>query len=127
MATRLPEPMYATIADGIPRGREWAYEQKYDGMRVVALASARSVRLVTRNGHDKSAQFPEIVEALRALAARVKRTLIVDGEIVALVRGKPVAFQALQNRLHRKNADEIRELAKSHPAALVIFDVLRDG
>jgi bifunctional non-homologous end joining protein LigD len=124
---QLPEPMYASIASEIPRGREWTYEQKYDGMRVVAFASARSVHLVTRNAHDKRAQFPEITEALRALATRIKRTLILDGEIVALVRGKAAPFQALQGRLHRKDAVEIRDLARTNPAAFVAFDVLRDG
>src|SRR4051812_6443688 len=121
----VPEPMYASIADAMPAGRDWTFEQKYDGMRVVAAVSSRGAKLVTRNGRDKSAQFPEIAAALRALATRRKRSLILDGEIVALVRGKPAAFQALQGRLHR--ASEIDEMILRAPAAIVLFDILRDG
>ena len=69
------EPMYASIGAGIPEGGEWAFEPKYDGVRVLAHASTRSVRLVTRNGNDKRAQFPEIVRALQALAARSDRAI----------------------------------------------------
>lgn len=124
---RVPEPMYATIAAEVPAGRDWWYEQKYDGMRVIAVATSRAVHLVTRNGHDKRLQFPEIASALRELVARAGRPLVLDGEIVALVRGRPALFQALQGRFHRKQPTEISALAKAHPAALVLFDILRDG
>jgi bifunctional non-homologous end joining protein LigD len=117
--------MYATIGDAIPAGREWTFEQKYDGMRVIASASSRAVKLVTRNGRDKSRQFPEIAAALRALAVRVRKPLVLDGEIVAIVRRKPAAFQALQGRLHRSS--DIETAVKASPAAIVLFDILRDG
>jgi bifunctional non-homologous end joining protein LigD len=125
MATPVPEPMYATIGDAMPTGRDWTFEQKYDGMRVIAAVSARSAKLVTRNGRDKSAQFPEIAAALRALATRVKKPFVLDGEVVALVRGKPAPFQALQGRLHRSS--DIAAAVESAPAAIVLFDFLRDG
>ena len=51
----LPEPMYATLGHALPRGAGWTYEPKYDGMRVIAEASSRQVRLMTRNGKDKHA------------------------------------------------------------------------
>src|SRR5579884_1453499 len=86
---------------------------------------ARDVQLVTRNGRDKREQFPEIVDALRGLARRAKRPLLLDGEIVALVRGAAAPFQALQSRFHRKQS--IADAAKRHPAAIVLFDLLRDG
>jgi bifunctional non-homologous end joining protein LigD len=122
---RAPEPMYATVGTEVPAGHDWTFEQKYDGMRVVALVNARGVRLVTRNGRDKSEQFPEIVEALGRLAKRAQRSLVLDGEIVAIVRGSAAPFQALQARFHRKQA--IAAAAKQHPAAIVLFDFLRDG
>lgn len=117
--------MYATVAAAIPAGDDWVFEQKYDGMRVVAAATSRSTSLVTRNGRDKRAQFPEIASALTELARRVGRPLVLDGEIVALVRGKPAPFQALQSRMHR--ASGVEEVMKRSPAAIVLFDLLRDG
>ena len=116
--------MYATIAQSVPAGGDWGFEQKYDGMRVVVGASAREARLVTRNGRDKRGQFPELADALSELARRAGRPLILDGEIVALVRGKPASFQALQARLHR--ARDVTAAAKRVPAAIVLFDFLRD-
>ena len=125
--------MYASLGHELPRERGWVFEPKYDGMRVVADVSARQVRLVTRNGKDKSMQFPEIVLGLRALASRARRPLLLDGEIVARAkRRRPSApgageFQQLQSRMHLRDADEILRLAIEAPTSLVIFDLLRDG
>lgn len=125
--------MYATLGHELPRGAGWTFEPKYDGMRVIAEVTTRQVRLVTRNGKDKSTQFPELVLALRALARRAGRTLLLDGEVVARKRRRrasaPAAseFQQLQSRMHLKDADEIVRLAVQAPTSLVVFDLLRDG
>jgi bifunctional non-homologous end joining protein LigD len=125
--------MYATLGHAVPRGGGWYFEPKYDGMRVIAEASGRGVRLVTRNGMDKSGQFPEIVLALRAMVRRTGRSMLLDGEIVAHAGrgGKQAlasgAFQRLQGRMHLKDADEILRLAVEAPASFVAFDLLRDG
>jgi bifunctional non-homologous end joining protein LigD len=124
---RAPEPMYATVGATIPTGPGWTFEQKYDGMRVIALASSRDVRLVTRNGRDKSTQFPEIVDALRALARRLRRPIILDGEVVAIRRGAPAPFQALQSRMQLEDSEHIVEKSSREPASLVVFDILQDG
>ncbi|NUO39425.1 MAG: hypothetical protein HOQ31_12595 [Gemmatimonadaceae bacterium] len=133
----LPEPMYATLGHELPRGPDWVFEPKYDGMRVIADVTTRQVRLVTRNGKDKSTQFPEVVLALRELARRARRSLVLDGEIVARAPRRrraatPVTsagseFQQLQGRMHLKDPDEIVRLAVEAPTTLVVFDMLRDG
>ena len=127
--------MYATLGHELPTGASWIFEPKYDGMRVIAEVSSRQVRLVTRNGKDKSTQFPELVLALRELARRAGRTLLLDGEVVARKRRRrrgevaPEAseFQQLQARMHLKEADEIVRLAVESPTTLGVFDLLRDG
>lgn len=121
------EPMYATIGHEVPSGRDWTFEPKYDGVRVLAHVSADGVRLVTRNGHDKAAQFPEIVAALAELALRAGHGFVLDGEIVALVGGTPARFQSLQGRVHLKGTRDIAERAGDTPTALICFDILRDG
>jgi bifunctional non-homologous end joining protein LigD len=149
------EPMYATVGTEIPQGDDWTFEPKYDGMRVLAFARPvdaddaddaarddaradavvgrsprrreRGVHLVTRNGRDKSAQFPEVVEALRSLARRVRRPVILDGEIVVLERDRPGRFQTLQSRMHLQDAAQVEVQARDAPAALVAFDILKDG
>jgi bifunctional non-homologous end joining protein LigD len=101
-------------------------------MRVLAEASARSARLITRNGKDKSGQFPEVTAALRALAKGARRTVVLDGEVVARRRrGRGASsageFQRLQARMHLKDAREVARLSVEAPATFVAFDILRDG
>jgi bifunctional non-homologous end joining protein LigD len=121
------EPMYASVAAEVPEGPGWTFEPKYDGIRVLAFATATATRLVTRNDNDKAAQFPEVAEALSALAARARRALVLDGELVGLVDGRPARFQVLQARMHVKDAAAVAGHADDAPATLVAFDLLVDG
>src|SRR5258708_4216673 len=100
--------MYASLGHELPPDDGWTFEPKYDGMRVIGEAKERAVRLVTRNGKDKHTQFPEVVDALREFAGRAKRTLVIDGEIIARPRRRSAkgtavgTFQRLQSRMHLK-------------------------
>lgn len=120
------EPMLCTVGTDIP-GKGWTYEPKYDGIRVLAFATTDSVTLVTRNGNDKATQFPEIVAALKKLVSRVRRPLVLDGEIVAINDGAPARFQELQNRMHVKETAAIERYRDSAPTAFIVFDMLMDG
>jgi bifunctional non-homologous end joining protein LigD len=120
------EPMYASIGSEIPRSG-WTFEPKYDGIRVLAYSTDDDVRLMTRNGKDKARQFPEIVAALKKLASQTKRSLVLDGEIVALTGGDPARFQELQSRMHVKESHVIERHSSAAPAALILFDILMDG
>ena len=120
-------PMLASIGTEMPTGDQWTFEPKYDGVRVLAFGSESSVRLITRNGNDKSLQFPEVAAGVRALARRRKRPFVLDGEIVALNRDAPARFQALQGRMHLEDAANIAGQATSMPSALFAFDLLVDG
>lgn len=121
------EPMYASIGTSVPDGDGWTFEPKYDGIRVLAFVTRDAVRLVTRNGNDKTKQFPEIAEALRTLGRKAERDLVVDGEIIAVVDGEVARFQALQDRMHVKDTLAIEHFAENQPAAIVLFDILVDG
>ena len=120
------EPMYASIGTEIP-GKGWTFEPKYDGIRILAHVASDDVKLITRNGKDKAAQFPEIVAALKKLASQTKDPLVLDGEIVALIDGEPARFQELQSRMHVKEPQMIQRLSAATPAALILFDILMDG
>ena len=94
----VPAPMLASPAGELPPLAGWTIEPKWDGIRVIAQIGVKRVALWSRNGIDKSAQFPEVADALRALAARVG-PLVLDGELIAVDRaGKALRFQALQGR-----------------------------
>ena len=119
--------MYATIGSELPADGGWTFEPKYDGMRALAFVTTARVRLMTRNGKDKAKQFPEIVASLGELGRRLKRRVILDGEVVALERNKTGRFQALQGRFHLKSTADIDAATRKSPAVMVLFDVLADG
>ena len=84
LATLVPEPFQRP---------GWAYEEKYDGYRVLAYKEGERVTLVSRNGNDRTGTFPEVAAAVGALS---DRTLLLDGEVVAFDRKKISRFQLLQ-------------------------------
>jgi bifunctional non-homologous end joining protein LigD len=111
------------------------YEPKYDGIRAIVLvdpAPPARVRLWSRNGNEKSKQFPELVAALTAWSARLTAPVVLDGEIVALdPAGVPAGFQRLQGRINVSvpgyRSPAPRQTPAEQPTALMIFDLLRDG
>ncbi len=104
------------------------FEPKYDGIRaLVALDGDAPPRLYTRLGRDKTAQFPDLAAPLAAFGARLRRPVLLDGEIVASdEQGAALPFQHLQERLHATGG-AIRTAARHVAAMLVVFDLLRHG
>jgi len=121
--------MLATLADAPLVHKGLVYEPKYDGIRALVEAGPRTpARIWSRNGNEKTAQFPAVVHALEAFAAALKAPVVLDGEIVALDEaGRPAGFQRLQGRMHLLGARDIERAERAQPVALVVFDVLRDG
>jgi DNA ligase-1 len=96
-------------------------EDKYDGIRAQLHRRGSEVRLYSRDLHDISGQFPEIVEAARPL----DWDGILDGEILAFAAGHVLPFLTLQARLGRKDPS-VRVQAEV-PVAYVAFDLLAIG
>jgi len=120
-------PMLATTGREVPTGGDWVFEPKYDGIRVLAFATPQTVVLTTRNGNDRSAQFPEVRDALLDLVSRVGEPLVLDGEIVPIHDGEIARFERLQSRMHLRNGASVKRLAAENPAAILLFDVLLKG
>lgn len=110
-------PMLAIEADTPFTDAAWSFEPKLDGIRAIAYVSDSRVELLSRAGNDLLPQFPKISSGLKAIDAR---TLIVDGEIVAMGDDGSPNFQ----RLMRKN----RVGAKIDEVQFWLFDLIyRDG
>ena len=114
----------------------FVYEPKYDGIRaiveVVPGGGGAAVRLWSRLGNEKTAQFPDIVSAVAQWGRTLTGTVVLDGEVTALqADGRPAGFQRLQHRIHvsvpgyRSNKAQLSPAEQ--PAALIVFDLLRDG
>ena len=62
-------PMHPTLVDKVPVGPNWIHEIKWDGYRVGAYLQDGKVRVLTRNLHDWTKEFPTIVQAMSQLKA----------------------------------------------------------
>ncbi|TFD51221.1 ATP-dependent DNA ligase [Cryobacterium frigoriphilum] len=126
MPMPMPEyisPMLATAGSDRDLGDDaWAFEMKWDGIRAIALLDgAGDARLLTRNGNDVTAAYPEIVAGLRA--AMPSGSAVLDGEIVALDRTGRPNFGLLQTRMNL-GAAEARAAASRVGVHYLLFDVL---
>jgi bifunctional non-homologous end joining protein LigD len=113
-------PMLA-VAGPLPVGREWAYEMKWDGLRVLAFVQDGRVRLTSRTGRDISHAYPELQQPPAAIAAG---QAVLDGEVVAFAGGQWPDFEALQQRMNISSAAQARLLAARIPVSYVSFDLL---
>jgi bifunctional non-homologous end joining protein LigD len=86
-------PMLATLADAPFTKPNWLFEEKYDGVRMLAYKEGAHVTLISRNAIDRTARYPEIAAAVGQLEAR---TLCLDGEVVVFDTQKVSRFQWLQ-------------------------------
>jgi bifunctional non-homologous end joining protein LigD len=113
------EPMMATLEPEPFDAEGWLFEVKWDGHRCLANLGT-ATRLTSRTGRDATAQFPELAEMHRQLAAR---NAVVDGEVVALdAQGRP-SFARMQERFHR-SAEELARNAGRVPIQFIAFDLL---
>jgi DNA ligase-1 len=96
-------------------------EDKYDGIRAQLHRQGGEARLYSRDLHDISDQFPEIVEAAKGLPWDG----ILDGEILAYANGHVLPFLTLQARLGRK--EPTAQVQAEVPVVYVAFDLLAVG
>jgi bifunctional non-homologous end joining protein LigD len=116
-------PMLASRGTSVPTGSGWIHEVKWDGMRVLVEVRDRAVRLWSRNENDVTVSFPELADP----GVLAGREVLLDGEVVAMADGIPT-FAALADRMHVGNAARARQLSRSNPVTLIVFDLLRlDG
>jgi bifunctional non-homologous end joining protein LigD len=99
----------------------WLFELKFDGYRLLASKSNGAALLLTRNGNDYTAVFPEVARAVRALPVD---HCIIDGEVVVLDdEGKP-SFSRLQRRGRLTSPLDARRASVELPATFYAFDLL---
>ena len=95
--------MTAKVVSALPEGPEWMYEVKLDGYRALLLKHDGRVRILSRK--EKPLSYSEVEAAARQLKAK---SVVLDGEIVAVDRNGRPSFQALQHR-------------GAHPQHVVVF------
>ncbi|HEY7460834.1 MAG TPA: ATP-dependent DNA ligase [Gemmatimonadota bacterium] len=116
-----PAEALAEALAGLP---EAALEWKLDGARVQVHKEGGEIRVFSRLLNEVTPAVPELVEAVRTLPAR---SLVLDGEVIALrADGSPQPFQLTMRRFGRKL--DVDALRRELPLSPFFFDALHlDG
>jgi DNA ligase 1 len=122
-------PMLAQTAEDVAialeqLGGQCAFEWKVDGARVQVHKQGTVVRVYTRSLNDVTDAVPEVVAAVRTVAAQ---SIVLDGETVALdPNRRPRPFQVTMRRFGRKL--DVETLRQELPLHVYFFDCLHlDG
>ncbi len=111
------KPQLALTRKELPRGDEWAYEQKLDGFRAIVFVDGGDAYIQSRGGKELARYFPELHYA--------PGRYVLDGELVIRDAEGELEFDALQSRIHPAES-RIALLAKEIPANYVVFDLLAE-
>ncbi|SDD03142.1 non-homologous end-joining DNA ligase [Niabella drilacis] len=86
-------PMLCKLVKEVPVLKDYLFEVKWDGYRMIAYVQDGNVRMESRSGLDYTARYPEIEKALKSL----QRNVIIDGEVVVFNKAGRPDFDALQH------------------------------
>lgn len=119
LTIQLPEhPMAPITINELPRGEDWGYQLKWDGVRILARiegsasgrpsscnsvpldGSCADIQLYSRNMLVKNAIYPEVVNLLSSLS-RANDSCLLDGEVVWWDGERPNFQQVLKRERSR--------------------------
>jgi bifunctional non-homologous end joining protein LigD len=114
-------PMKSFLADKPPKGDDWLFEIKWDGVRAICFVDEKSVRMTSRTGHSCERQYPELSVIGHQIAAK---QAVLDGEIAVLDKNGVSSFGLIQPRIAVADPNAIAHLARRTPVTLFVFDLL---
>jgi len=114
--------MLAETAEAPFTSKDWLFELKFDGYRVLAARSSEGEPLLlSRNGHDVTDTYPDVARPMKALPYE---GIVLDGELVVFdVEGRP-HFESLQKRSQTRRRLDIEHGTIALPVTLQAFDLL---
>ncbi|MGH7806349.1 MAG: DNA ligase D [Candidatus Binatia bacterium] len=113
--------MLAETRDDAFSAKEWIFELKIDGFRMLTARENGKPRLLFRRGHDATKTFPDVAAAVGALPGG---DFVLDGEVTVLDDAGRPSFQRLQKRVQLTRDADIRRAAAQLPAVVYVFDLL---
>src|SRR3989338_6405927 len=111
------------IDEGFERcGKPAEFEFKYDGMRMQIHKNNNDIKIFTRRLENVTAQFPEVVEAVKKYVKESK--VVFDSEAVGYSKktGKYLPFQSISQRIKRKYG--IEKMSEQYPVEVNVFDII---
>lgn len=114
-------PMEPQSSENIPAKDEWIAQTKWDGVRVLTYYDGQAVRLYNRKLNERTFHYPEITDIKAYCDAK---SVILDGEIIALgPDGKP-SFHEVMRRDGVRRTEKLAQIKNVVPIAYMIFDVI---
>jgi len=113
-------PMLSKSTEILPGSKDYIFEIKLDGQRTIAEITKKQLLLYTRNFQNVTDKYPEL-EVLKSCIR--KKSVILDGEIVALQKGLP-SFELLQQRMNLRDMRAVRRAVEDVPVVYYVFDIL---
>ncbi len=102
----------AKLTNEVPKGKDWLFEIKYDGYRIIAFIENGKVKLKTRNNTDYTQKFSTITQEIKDNF--LSKTMVLDGEVVSFDSKGRTDFGLLQQNIKACNGN----------LSYVIFDIL---
>src|ERR1700722_5640329 len=113
--------MMANIAEKPPRGDNWVFEIKWDGVRGLCFIEDGELRILSRNGNRCERQYPELSVLPHYVDAG---QAILDGEIAVLDERGVSSFALIQPRIMNQDPNSVSHMARRDPVDLFLFDLL---
>lgn len=102
MRLKFVPPLMPTLVEKPPEGDGWIHEVKFDGYRSQLIIDDDGTRIYTRNGHDWTAKYRDLVKEAANLGAE---SAIVDGEIIVIDDVGLSDFGELRKAITRRQHD----------------------
>lgn len=115
------QPMLSGTSIKPPKGDNYFFEVKWDGIRTLISLEDGAIRIKTRNQLDVTAQFPELLQADKSFRATCG---VFDAEIVCLDKSGKPEFKKVIQRMQQTGTTSIERLSKTSPVYCYIFDCL---
>ncbi len=113
-------PFEPVLAGQLPVGNQWIAQIKWDGVRMLSYYDGDGTELINRRGNRRTGQYPELNDARAYSKAD---SIILDGEVIALLNGKP-SFHEVMRRDSLKNEAAIQATKHQVPVVYMVFDIL---
>ena len=108
-------------AESLGASEEWAAEWKWDGIRGQLILRGGTHHLWSRGEELMTDRFPEFIRARDFIPDGT----VFDGEVLAILDGGVLPFNALQKRIGRKSVP--KKLLAEAPVGMLAYDLLEAG
>jgi bifunctional non-homologous end joining protein LigD len=118
----LVAPMRAVLSQHLPaKQADYAFEYKWDGVRAICRWDGQQFSLQSRNQLDITNRYPELWPLAKVFGSR---SVMLDGEVIAVDAHERPSFSRLQRRMHVQDMGAVLRLMGEVPVFFVVFDVL---